>query len=154
MKRVAVLAFIDLEEVRENPGTLSRFLDAMSVKPFAAAGLREGVNIRLVPHVVPMRGNWDETVPKAVREIANGKYDGAVVEGGYLTRRLQEAAPDLPIAAYLYDPVGERFAKSGTGSRCPMTSWSWQTRSSAERVGLVQPSLDVNSSQTHRMPAH
>ena len=111
MKRVAYFAILDVDE-KTDPGNLKEVVDYMVTKPLAEVGWREGVNLQLVPHVVPMRTNWAETLRKAAREVANGNYDGAIVEGENATRALQEAAPKLPIAAYLHDPVGNGFARS------------------------------------------
>src|SRR5688572_28634095 len=111
MKKVALVTQPDVEE-GDLPKELLEYIDTRYVKPFAERGLRNGVNFKLVPHVIPMRSDWGVTVPKAAREIARGGYDGAITEGGGLTRALREAAPNLPIAAHLFDPVGEGFAQS------------------------------------------
>jgi putative tryptophan/tyrosine transport system substrate-binding protein len=108
---VALLLQLEVEE-GDLPKEAVGYIDKYYVKPFAELGLRDGVNFRLVPHVIPMRGDWAVSIPKAAREIASGGYDGAIAEGGGLTRALRQAAPNLPIAAFLFDPVGEGFAQS------------------------------------------
>lgn len=111
LKRVALVAQLDVDS-GDLPKELVEYFDARYVKPFGALGLRDGVNFKLVPHVIPMRGDWGVSIPKVAREVAGGSYDGAIAEGGNLTRALQEVAPNLPIAAHLFDPVGEGFAQS------------------------------------------
>lgn len=111
MKKVALLNLLDVEE-GDLPKELLGYIDTHYVKPFAELGLRDGVNFKLVPHVIPMSTDWGVAIPKAAREVARGGYDGAITEGGGLTRALREAAPHLPIAAHLFDPVGEGFAQS------------------------------------------
>lgn len=111
MKRVALVALLDVEE-GDLPKELVAYFNTKYVKPFAELGLRDDVNFKLVPHVIPMRGDWGVSIPKVAREVARGSYDGAIAEGGNLTRALREAAPNLPIAAHLFDPVGEGFAQS------------------------------------------
>ena len=111
MKRVALVAQLDVEP-GDLPADLVEYYNAKYVKPFAELGLRDGVNFKLVPHVIPMRGDWGVSIPKVAREVAGGSYDGAITEGGNLTGALREAQPNLPIAAHLFDPVGEGFAQS------------------------------------------
>ena len=111
LKRVAYLSFMDIEE-GDDPKLPGRHVDQHITRPFAAHGLRDGIDLKVVPHIVVLRSKWEETVPRAVREVANGGYDGAIVEGENLTRALRQAAPNLPIAAYLFDPVGGAFARS------------------------------------------
>jgi putative ABC transport system substrate-binding protein len=111
MKRVALLQQLDVEE-GDLPKEALGYIDTHYVKPFAVLGLRDGVNLKLVPYVIPMRSDWEVSIPRAAREIARGGYDGAIAEGGGLTRALREAAPNLPVAAHLFDPVGEGFAQS------------------------------------------
>jgi putative tryptophan/tyrosine transport system substrate-binding protein len=111
MKRVAVLLFLEIDE-GDDPKIADSEINSRFIKPFAEIGWRDGVNIKVVPHIVPLASNWDETVPKAVGAVVKGGFDGAIVEGEHLTRRLQQAAPALPIAAYLFDPVGQGFARS------------------------------------------
>jgi putative ABC transport system substrate-binding protein len=110
MKRVAILQILDLEG--ETDESLEAYFKAEIVKPFAEAGLRHGVDVRLVMHSVPLRSDWERSIPSATAAVASGNYDGAIAEGELLTRRLQEAAPRLPIVAYLHDPVGGGFARS------------------------------------------
>jgi putative tryptophan/tyrosine transport system substrate-binding protein len=111
MKRVALAALLDVE-AGDLPKEVLKYFNTRYVQPFAELGLRDGVNFKLVPHVIPMRSDWGAAIPKVAREIARGSYDGAIAEGGNLTGALREAAPNLPIAAYLFDPVGEGFARS------------------------------------------
>jgi putative ABC transport system substrate-binding protein len=111
MKRVAVLLLLDINP-EEDAEVLKRYVDNLFMKPLAELGWREGVNIKVVTHVVPLQSDYDESVPRAVASIANGKYDGAFVEGEILTRRLHQAARGLPIVAYLFDPVGQGFAQT------------------------------------------
>lgn len=110
-KRVAVLFMLDGEE-GVVPKEFVEYIRAKFVRPFAELGLREGVNLELVPHVVAARGDWDTREPKAVREIATGRYDGVILERSFLVPWLQKAAPNLPIVVHLFDPVGEGFAES------------------------------------------
>ena len=110
-KRVAVLLFLEIEP-GDDPKNAGRYFDQNFRKPFTDLGLRDGSNFTLVPHIVNTLSDWKESIPKAIGEIVNGKYDGAIVEGEILARRLQQAAPTLPIAAYLFDPVGQGFART------------------------------------------
>jgi len=82
------------------------------VKPIAEHGIRDGVDVQFVIHVVKMVSDWKRTIPQAVEEVARGNYSGAIVEGEFLARPLQQRAPDLPIVAFLSDPVGGGFAQS------------------------------------------
>jgi putative ABC transport system substrate-binding protein len=102
---------VDVEEAKD-PAEVDRWLDAMVVKPLAEHGWRDGVNVRIARHLIPMKSDWDETHARAAREVAAAKYDGAIVEGEVLTRRIRDAAPTLPIVAYLFDPVAHGFAQS------------------------------------------
>ena len=111
MKRIAFFAILDIDD-KTNPGEIKEAVDEMIGKPLAELGWRDGVNLQIVPHIVPMLTNWDETLPKMARDVASSNYDGAIAEGENATRALQRAAPKLPIAAYLHDPVGLGFAKS------------------------------------------
>jgi putative ABC transport system substrate-binding protein len=111
VKRVALLLMLEFED-DEGRKVVDQYIDTNFVKPFAELGLREGVNFRLVPYVVPTKSDWDKTVGRATREIAIGNYDAAIAEGDFLAGRLRQAAPRLPIAAYLFDPVGSGFAAS------------------------------------------
>jgi putative ABC transport system substrate-binding protein len=111
MKKVALLAMLDVEEGLV-PKDFLAYVDRAYVKPFAELGLRDGVNFELVAHVVPGRGDWDKSQPKAVREIARGRYDGAILDRGFVLHWLLKAAPNLPIVVHLFDPVGEGFAQS------------------------------------------
>ena len=104
MKKVALLQQLEVEE-GDLPKELFEYIDTHYVKPFAERGLRDGVNFKLVPHVIPMRSDWGVSIPKAAREIARGGYDGAIAEGGGLTRALREAAPNLPIIAISGAPL-------------------------------------------------
>lgn len=110
-KRVAFVTMIDLEE-GDDPKVTDQFFDDFAVKPMAQHGWRDGVNVRIVRHLVPMQSDWKTTIPAVAREVAAGKYDGVIVEGETLTRAIRDAAPTLPIAAYLFDPVGHGFAQS------------------------------------------
>ena len=110
VKRVALLTFMEIE-AGDDPKEADRYIDKNYRKPFAELGFREGSNFTLNPHIVNTLSKWEESIPKAIGEIVNGKYDGAIVEGEILARRLQQAAPSLPIAAYLFDPVGQGLAK-------------------------------------------
>ena len=111
MKKVALLFMLDAEE-GVVPKDFLAYVDAAYVRAFAKLGLQEGANFKLVPHVVAARGDWDRRPPRAVREIATGGYDGAILDRGYLLHWLQEAAPNLPIVVHLFDPVGEGVARS------------------------------------------
>ena len=111
-KKVALLFMLDVQEEGAVPKEFVAYVRRKYVGPFAELGLQDGVNFELVPHVVPARGDWDERPPRAVREIAAGSYDGAILERGLLLRHLQQAAPGLPIVVHLFDPVGEGFAES------------------------------------------
>jgi putative ABC transport system substrate-binding protein len=111
MKKVAVLYMLDVEE-GVVPKRFLAYIQAKFVKPFAELGLRDGVDLELVPHVVPVRSDWETTEPKAVRDIARGRYDGVILERSFLVHWLQKAAPNLPIVVHLFDPIGEGFARS------------------------------------------
>ena len=111
LKRVAFVAMVDLEESKDT-AAVDQFVDALAVKPLAKHGWRDGVNVRIARHLIPMQSNWDETHARAAREIAAAKYDGVIVEGEELTRSVRDAAPTLPIVAYLTDPVAHGFAQS------------------------------------------
>jgi hypothetical protein len=111
MKRVALLVMLDVEE-GVVPKDFLAYIQAMFVRPFAELGLRDGVDLELVPHVVPIRSDWETKEPRAVHEIARGRYDGAILERSFLVHWLQKAAPNLPIVVHLFDPVGEGFARS------------------------------------------
>jgi putative ABC transport system substrate-binding protein len=108
MKRVAVLGTLDGGDSKAR----DRYLEEGFIKPLAELGWRDGVNLKVVLHVHPLQSDWAETAPPVIRAVASGKYDGAIVEGEFLTRRLRQEAPSLPIAAYLYDPVGQGFART------------------------------------------
>ena len=108
MRRVAVLQILDIEEGENIEESFKEYI----VRPFAEAGLRHGVDVTLVMHAIPLKSDWKKSIPAATAAIARGNYSGAVVEGELLTRSLHEAAPTLPIVAYLLDPVGGRFARS------------------------------------------
>ena len=80
-KRVVYLAILDIDE-KDEPGLVKQLLDQRIGKPLADLGWRDGVNLELVPHIIPMRTkNWDGVLPRAALEVANGNYDGAIVEG-------------------------------------------------------------------------
>jgi putative ABC transport system substrate-binding protein len=101
---------VDAEDMQL--GEAKGFIEGRFAKPLAQAGWRNGDNVTIVPHLVPMQSEWTVSVPKAVAEVVEGNYDGVFIEGEHLTRALQQAAPNLPIAAYLFDPVGQGFART------------------------------------------
>jgi putative ABC transport system substrate-binding protein len=111
VKRVAVLYMLDVEE-GVVPKDFLAYIQAKFVGPFAELGLRDGVNLELVPYIVPARSDWEEREPKAVRDIARGRCDGVILERSFLVHWLQKAAPNLPIVVHVFDPVGEGFAQS------------------------------------------
>ena len=78
---------------------------------YAREHLRD-TSVQVVPHVVPIRGDYAAANDRGAREVADGKYDGAIVSNEDLARALAKAAPSLPIAASMWDPVSAGFAKT------------------------------------------
>jgi putative ABC transport system substrate-binding protein len=112
-KRVAVLMFHDNEQGTVDAVAAQSYVDEEYAKPLGPLGWRNGENLKVVQHVLPLRSDWKATIPKAAREIAEGNYDAAYVSNEFLTRALHEAAPRLPIVAMaLDDPIGHGFARS------------------------------------------